>query len=211
MKKYLLFIFCIAPSFSLSLVFNPSTSNLSIFAQPEQLKLSFFTHIHTNYSFKTSASSWIEADVIADMRTSFFHPSLNFGLQSSLGSQGFLFHAIGQWVPYPDFDYQPAVGILANISTGISSSGHVYQFSYLQLLLGKTFPIDHGLIKSVTPYFIPLVQLETFSFSFNWYAIAGFYIQHSQRNPLHSPIFTAFEGRYNRSHISIHWHLLLPF
>lgn len=232
MKQYLIpffFIFINIPLLALhpDPYFSLQKNTLPSLKQSEKANLYFFTRSQISHYFsdKTLTPYWIETDVVGHFETPLFHPSFSFHLQSSLGSQGFLIHSIWQWVPFPDFGYQPTIGLLFDISTGLSSTKQFVLSSYLQLLLKKTFPINHKSIQNITPYLTPLIQYQhkicktlkptPLTQCDNFFAlslITGFSIQYSSQNFFSSPLFFGFEGNYSHPSIfSIRSYLLWPF
>ena len=190
----------------------------SLLLKPGKKELSFLVQSQSQYIFQPASAfagtePWVKTNIIGFYESSFIRPSLNLGLQGSIGSSGGFIYVLGRWIPFPDFKYQPAVGLLSDIGAGFNARGSFQICSNIQFLLSKTFAVKHSYLKETLLYFSPLAQMniapKTSSF-FEWHLILGWQNRFLSQRLASSQFSIGLEGWWNTKQSSIVLKLLLP-
>lgn len=155
----------------------------SVLVLPGTSDIDFSTHIETIRHIKVASSGdleesddideakkvseWLQTNVIASFESYYYMSSVNLGLQASLGSRGLIAYFTTRWVPFPDINYQPALGIVADVFGGVSAHGDFISGVNVQALLAKKFLTGFKIISSIVPYFTPRFWIAPIPFNYN--------------------------------------------
>ena len=139
----------------------------SILVPSQSSLLSLFVNLESRWIFQTpfqkkstntaeKKPTWVDLNLIGSYEISPFPTeSLNIHLQSSIGSEGFIAYTGGKWIPFPDYQFQPAIGLFGDVYTGLSPEKKLVTGMHLQFLIQKSFqglsPLEEWGI-----YFAPL-------------------------------------------------------
>ena len=192
----------------------PQSSHLSLFLnlesrfilqkKPQQKTSSPPTRLKTDKDILQGQNTfppWTNLDLIGSYELSPFpFESLNIGFQGVLGSSGLVFYTFGKWIPFPDYNYQPALGVIGEIYGGLSPyrqklAGFNIQFIAQKSFTGISFLEEWGL------YFIPLLRFnflpekETKNWTTDW--ILGLNFNFDKNPPLDFKWSFNLEGRHN--------------
>ena len=156
---------------------------------------------------------WTNLDLIGSYEISPFpFESLNIGFQGTLGSSGLVFYTFGKWIPFPDYNYQPALGMIGEVYGGLSPYRQKFAGINIQFIAQKSFT-GMSLLEEWGLYFIPLIRFnflpknESNKWTTDW--ILGLNFNFDENPPLTFKWSFNVEGRYNSSFSLISLQLLL--
>ena len=198
-----------------------SSDEIFLFPKPEK-RLSLYSYVQSHYTLKKDfppLAPWITAGSSARFSMPLLHPSLIGILQGSIGSQGLDLQAEAQWTLFPDYNYQPAIGVLVNLAGGLDQKKSFYVSSHGSLFVIKTFVFNNGWIRALSPFVTPTVKWSQTKaaiakkYQFHWDIPFGFFIQHTSNRFLSSGFLTGLSIIYkkNRGFSSLHTHVYIPF
>lgn len=185
------------------------TPKPSVLVRPQSQYTSLLLNLEPRLTYFLEESSqktnWIDLDLIGSFEISPFSlKNLNVGLQTTIGSSGWILHTVGKWILFPDYKLQPALGVFADAYTGFSSLGQFLIGSNLQLLIQKSFNVQNPFIEDWGIYFAPLLRLnslETDLYNIDW--ISGLNFNFDETPFFNSQWSLSIENRYNISFFEI--------
>ena len=215
MKMKIIFIFILGSSCFLTFarvnypIFR--TQKPSILIQPQSKYFSTLFNLESRFTYLTNSETppqkpnWISLDWINSYELSPFSiQSLNVGIQTTTGSSGFIFHTVAKWIPFPDYNYQPAIGLFVDVYSGLSPQTEFLLGSNIQFLIQKNFKTHHPIVEDWGIYFAPLLRindLNTSVHTMDW--ITGLIFNVKKTRQFNSEWSFNFEGRYNVSFFEI--------
>ena len=190
-----------------SAVIQPNTSKLSLFFNLENQWIA-----QTSGSKNTTPPRWVDLNLFSSYEVSPFYDltDLNIGIQGSIGSYGAILYVMSKWIPFPDYQWQPAIGLFADLFGGFQPDKNFTTGSHIQLLVKKTF--SHSYANQWSPYIAPILQMQFIpTFQHHWIGTAGLKFYFAKTKWISSDWLINVEGQYGTSYygISLQWILFI--
>ncbi len=221
MKTILLILFFFINFSAIARVNHPifQTRKPTILVPPQSSHLALFLNLEPRLIFMKKKSTqrnkptWIDLNLISSYEISpFTLESLNIGIQGTIGSSGFVLHTIGKWIPFPDYNFQPAIGFFGDIYAGISPQTKSIAGSNIQLLVKKSFKapsIYAAYMEDWGAYLAPFAHFDFIKQKLDLNLILGLNFNFDETQLVSSKWSLNLEGRYNKSFYEIGLQFLL--
>lgn len=193
----------------------------SILVPSQSRYLDLFISLESRWVFQNTAQkkspnltalieqTWVDLNLIGVYEVSPFPiDNLNIHFQSSIGSDGLILYTGGKWIPFPDYQFQPAIGLLGDVYAGFTPQKKLTAGAHLQLLMQKNFRGASSL-EDWGIYFAPLVHYHFIQkgWLLNW--ITGLNFNFNKTRIISSKWSFNIDGRYNKISSQIGFQFLI--